>query len=154
MSTGTAVNCGQSLARENTKIEPAKVIARYIDGKVLKGYTHDFFPNKTTFRIFPSIDEPLKEGTKIEMIDLKAVFFVRDFAGNPSYDEQKYFVQDKQPIGRKIEITFKDGEILVGTTVGYTPHRLGFFLFPVDLQSNNLRVFVISTAVRELRFLQ
>jgi hypothetical protein len=43
--------------------------------------------------------------------------------------------------------------VLVGSTVGYAPQRLGFFLFPVDPKSNNLRVFVISAAVRKVRFL-
>jgi uncharacterized protein DUF6982 len=152
MNIDSAINSVQSSARETTEIKPAKVITRYVDGKVLKGYSHDFFPNKTTFHIFPRIDEPMKEGTKIQMGDLKAVFFVRDFTGDPSYDEQKCFPQDKKPIGRKIEITFNDGEVLTGTTVGYTPNRIGFFLFPVDLRSNNLRVFVISAAVRALRF--
>jgi hypothetical protein len=35
----------------------------------------------------------------------------------------------------------------------YTPNRAGFFLFPVDFGSNNLRVFVISPSVKAMRFL-
>jgi hypothetical protein len=152
MYINTPANSGENLKRD-AQIEPVKVIARYVNGKVMKGYTHDFFPNKQIFRISPSIDEHLKEGTKIQVLDLKALFFVRDFTGNPSYNEQKHFSQDKQFLGRKIEVTFKDNEVLVGTTVGYAPQRLGFFLFPVDPESNNLRVFVISAAVRKVRFL-
>jgi len=153
MNTDTAINYGRNVMSDSLQIEPVKVIARYVNGKVLKGYTHDFFPNKHIFRISPSIDEPLKEGTKIQILDLKALFFVRDFAGDPSYDEKKYFLQDKQFLGRRIEVTFKDAEVLIGTTVGYAPQRLGFFLFPADPKSNNLRVFVVSAAVRKLRVL-
>jgi len=80
------------------------------------------------------------------------LFFVRDFHGNPSYDEQKYFPEEKRPIGRKVEVTFKDGEVLVGTTVGYDPLRPAFFLYPADPRSNNLRVFAISAAVKEVRY--
>jgi hypothetical protein len=153
MNTNT-VNCGRSLTGTSTQIEPAKVIARYADGKVLKGYSHDFFPNKATFHIFSHVDESPREGTIIRVGDLKAIFFVRDFTGDPSYDEQKSFPGNSKPIGRKIEITFNDGEILTGTVVGYTSDRAGFFLFPVDSRSNNLRVFIISSAVKATRFLQ
>jgi hypothetical protein len=50
----------------------------------------------------------------------------------------------------KIRITFFDGEILVGTTHGYTPNREGFFIAPLEKDSNNLRVFVISSAVKKV----
>lgn len=151
--TDTARNYGRNVMSDSSQIEPIKVIARYVSGKVLKSYTHDFFPNKHIFHISPSIDKALKEGTTIQMMDLKALFFVRDFAGDSSYNERKSFVEDKQLHGRKIEVTFKDGEVLVGRTVGYTPNRPGFFIFPADPKSNNLRVFVISAALRKVRFL-
>lgn len=153
MNTDTAINYGRNVVSDSSQIEPVKVIARYVNGKVLKGCTHDFFPNKQIFRISPSTNDPLKEGTRIQILDLKALFFVRDFAGDPSYNEKKYFSQNKQLHGRKIEVTFKDGEVLIGTTVGYTPDRLGFFIVPADPKSNNLRVFIISAAVKKVRFL-
>lgn len=71
MNIDTAVNSGENLKRDYTQMEPVKVIARYVNGKVLKGYTHDFFPNKHILRISPSIDESLKEGTKIQMLTSK-----------------------------------------------------------------------------------
>lgn len=49
-------------------------------------------------------------------------------------------------------MTFKDGEVLVGTTLGYDPHRSGFFIFPVDPQGNNLRVFAVVKSVAKVRF--
>jgi hypothetical protein len=50
----------------------------------------------------------------------------------------------------KIKITFFDGEILIGTTHGYTPEREGFFVAPLESDSNNLRIFVISSAVKKV----
>jgi hypothetical protein len=84
---------------------------------------------------------------------LKAVFFVRDFAGNPMHEERKEYKEGEKPQGRKVEVMFKDGEVLVGTTLGYDPSRPGFFIFPADPKSNNVRVFVVSTAVKKVRFL-
>jgi len=85
--------------------------------------------------------------------DLKAVYFVRDFAGDPKYRERKQFLDgEKPPQGRKVEVVFKDGERLVGTTLGYDPHRSGFFIFPVDPQGNNLRIFAVLTSVGKVSF--
>jgi hypothetical protein len=50
----------------------------------------------------------------------------------------------------KARITFFDGEILVGTTQGYTPERDGFFVVPLERDSNNLRIFVVSSAVKKV----
>jgi hypothetical protein len=50
----------------------------------------------------------------------------------------------------KVGITFSDGEILVGTTHGYTPDREGFFVIPLERDSNNLRIFVVSSAVKKV----
>ena len=133
--------------------EPVKIIARDTNGKIIKGYTSDFFPNKPFFHVHKSIFESESEGVKVHLKELKAVFFVKDFEGNPSYDERKELAKDQKLHGRKIEITFQDSEMLVGTTTGYDPHREGFFLFPVDLQSNNLRVFVLSRAVKRVRWI-
>jgi len=133
--------------------EPIKIIARYADGKIIKGYTPDFFPNKPFFHVYKSVFESKNEGSKVLLEELKAVFFVKDFEGNPLYNERKEFIEGQKLHGRKIEVTFKDSEVLVGTTTGYDPHREGFFLFPVDPQSNNLRIFVISNAVKKVRYL-
>jgi hypothetical protein len=51
-------------------------------------------------------------------------------------------------------MSFKDGEMLVGSTMGYDPKREGFFLFPPDSQSNNMKVFVVLSAVSRVDFIQ
>ena len=85
--------------------------------------------------------------------DLKAVFFVKDFVGDSSYDERKSYLDREKPHGRKMEVTFADGEVLVGSSLGYDPKRLGFFLSLADPGSNNLRTFAVSAAVKSVRFL-
>jgi hypothetical protein len=62
--------------------------------------------------------------------DLKAVFFVRDFYDDNSLEERKHFMPGNSLPGRKNEVTFNDGEVLVGTTTGYDYERPGFFIFP------------------------
>jgi hypothetical protein len=133
-------------------VEPVKVVARYINGKRVKGFSQDFFPNKDRFHISQAA-KPSEEAVEVIIKDLKAVFFVRDFAGNYQYDERKSYMEGERPSGRKIEVTFKDGEVLVGTTLGYDTNRPGFFLFPADPKSNNIRVFAVTTAVKKVRHL-
>ena len=43
---------------------------------------------------------------------------------------------------------------MVGSTAGYDLDRLGFFFFPADPDCNNLRVFVISSAVESITELE
>jgi hypothetical protein len=133
-------------------MEPVKVVARYVNGKRVKGFSQDFFPNKDRFRVYPAA-KPSGEATEVLVKELKAVFFVQDFAGNSLYHERKKYLEGEKPSGRKVEVTFMDGEVLVGTTLGYDPSRPGFFLFPADPKSNNIRIFAISTSVKKVRYL-
>jgi hypothetical protein len=83
--------------------------------------------------------------------DLKAVFFVKSLVGNAAYHENKEFGGPAS--GRKVQVSFKDGEVLVGSTQGYQPDRPGFFMVPADPQSNNDRVYVVVRAVEKVSFL-
>lgn len=55
--------------------------------------------------------------------------------------------------GHRVEVAFVDREILRGRTYNYRPDLPGFFLAPEHSESTNLRVFVVSSAVRHVRFL-
>ena len=132
---------------------PAKIVVHQADGTVLKGYSQDFSPTAQQFHIRRDAVGGSDPGQRVMMRDLKAIFFVRDFAGNSAYKEQKEFVVGTPLSGRKMEVTFTDGEVLVGTTTGYDAQRPGFFLFPVDGQSNNARIFIVQTVVKQVKFI-
>jgi uncharacterized protein DUF6982/PilZ domain-containing protein len=126
-----------------------KVIARFIDGRIVAGYTNDFHPTKQQLHLFPNPRQG--ESTFIPLAQLKALFFVREFSGDPTLVESKDFVDPPQ--GRKVEVAFHDNEVMVGSTLGYRGEGNGFFLHPADGRSNNLRVFVTAAGVRRMRFL-
>ena len=133
------------------EMEPIKVVARYTNGTVIKGFTQDFSPNKDRFHLLP-VDK--RSGGTIEVFvsRLKAIFMVRDFSGNTQYKERKTYVKGETSSGLRLEVTFKDGEVIVGSTLlGYDPKRQGFFIFPADPMGNNTRVFVVSSAVKSVR---
>jgi hypothetical protein len=134
--------------------EPVRVVAHFIDDIVVRGYTSDFNPSNTFFLIHQAIpgsrpEEPLR----IELKEIKAVFFVKTLEGNREYQERKEFSEGDRVLGQKVEVTFIDGETIRGYTVDYNPRQQGYFLIPVDPDSNNIQVFVVSHAVSSIRFL-
>ena len=129
-----------------------KVVVRFADGRIVKGMTADFIPGKDLFHL-SVVDAPT--GTpplEIHAKDLKALFFVKDFAGNPKHVKVNQFDPAHPPVGRKISVRFKDGEVLVGTTTGYQKGRPGFFVVPADADSNIERCYVVAAATREVKF--
>jgi Family of unknown function (DUF6982) len=126
-----------------------KVVVAFLDGRRVKGYILNFSPLREAFRLFPEGSAVQSAGTDCRLKDLKAIFFVKDFTGNPERRESNDLAQGAR--GRKLEITFSDGEKLAGTTEAYSPQKLGFFIFPADLQSNNSRIFIVNANVREVK---
>lgn len=126
------------------------MVVRCADGRVLKGYTYDFGADTPRFHLVPT-EEALGEGTEVWMKDLKAVFFVRSFEGNPEYAESKDLYQERPPGTRKVMVEFEDGEMLFGYTKRYDPGQPGFFFSPIDPNSNNVRVFAVFAAVSSVR---
>jgi hypothetical protein len=127
-----------------------KVVVAFVDGRRLKGYVYDFSAVKDSFNVLPTEKTLQEHGIKVLMKDLKAVFFVKDFSGNPEYHDKA--IVDEHIHGRKIEVSFRDGETIVGKTEGYNPQKLGFFMVPGDPVSNNIRVFVVNKSAQQVRF--
>jgi hypothetical protein len=134
-------------------MDPSKIIARYRDGRTLKGTSQNFFPNKPVFHVNRQGGTGPGDVVEVNIEQLKAVFFVKDFLGNAKHVERKKLAPGDRPQGRLMEVTCKDGEVIVGTTTGYDPKRPGFFLFPIDPTTNNVRVYVVAGFVRTARFL-
>lgn len=130
--------------------ENNKVVVHYLNGRILKGTTPDFFPNRPLFHLqTPSGDKTIEIVTK----ELKAVYFVRDFSGHPERRDVPGFLKGPAETtqGRKLVVRFKDGEILCGYSHAYAVGRDGFFLMPSDTGGNNLRVYVLSAATAEVQ---
>ena len=134
-------------------MEQSKIVARYRDGRTLKGTTQNFFPNKPNFHVNRHGGTVPGDLIEVNLDELKAIFFVRDFTGNAKHVERKKLALGDRVQGRLMEVTCMDGEVIVGTTTGYDPKRPGFFLFPIDPLANNTRVFLVTAAIKTARFL-
>jgi len=128
-------------------MEKKKIVAKFKDGSNMKGVLVDFSPDKTILKLIPSKGEI----QLIETEKLKAVFFVKDFRGSKKRKD-KY--KDANPWGgKKIQVHFLDGEIIVGYTLHYDLGNQGFFVIPADDKSNNDNIFVIISATNKITFL-
>ena len=128
-----------------------RVVAHFQDGRLLKGFTYDFLPGREVFHLADTA--PGARPVKVPVAELKAIFFVKTFDGDPQRPKVNDPAAAEAAPGRRIRIVFKDGEVLVGTTQGYNPSRPGFFVVPADPESNNERCYVVAAATREVGFL-
>lgn len=135
--------------------ETDKAVLRFNDGKILKGYVRDFTPDEGMVKLLEA-----ETGTVLtfDIHRLKAIFFVKSFEGDRQHREKKSYGISKLK-GHRIFIKFKDKEDMVGFLEGHFPWKKGFFLskqedtvkgffiLPVDEDSNNVKVFVVSSSV-------
>lgn len=129
-----------------------KIVARYADGRMVKGTTVDFFPTKDLFHVSVT-DGGGTRLVEVSLKELKALFFVRDFSGDPKHVTANEFDPSRPAPGRKLKVVFKDGEVMVGTTTGYQPGRPGFFIVPADAAANTERCYVVTASTQEVSFI-
>ena len=122
-----------------------RLIARYRDGRVLKGSASDFAPGKASFHM-ASMDDP-SAITEVLISELKALFFVKDFFGDPKHVYRNDFDPEAPSVGRKLLVEFEDGEKMAGYSLVFNPAHGGFFLTPADPHCNTIRAFIANAAV-------
>lgn len=125
-----------------------EVVARYLDGRVVKGVSLDVDPGRPVCHIRTEGQRTLE----VKLKELKALFFVKDLVGDAGRDDiLKLESGDGRARGAyPIELEFADGERLVGLTVRYPPVRPFFFVLPADAKSNNVRVLVNKAAIKRM----
>ena len=128
-----------------------RVVIRKLDKGLIKGFIE---PHR-----YLSIDlEVLDRDGRLVHVPLsqvKGVFFVRDFEGNPDRAERKIFRSRPRLAGLWVRMTFKDNEVLEALLPNnlLDVDPLGFLVTPPDVYSNNLRIFIPRTALTEMEVL-
>jgi len=138
--------------KDNQTSTYKKVVVRKLDRSLVKG-----FVESATYLSLNRMEMIDREGRAmtVPLPEIKAVFFVRDFDGNPQRSERKLFQSRPRMAGLWVQMTFKDNEVLEGLL----PNNLveisqeGFLVTPADLYSNNLKIFVPRTALSKINVL-
>lgn len=126
-----------------------KIVVHTKDGAIHKGVTNDFDPTQPGFHLLPAEGGGVPMRFKID--DLKALFYVKDYVGNRDFVARQQF-DEAQRAARRAIISFRDGEEIWGILgKGADDDGNGFYFFPADERDNNIRIFVIRSAMKELR---
>ncbi len=127
------------------------VVVHYKGGTIKKGYTHNFAFFRETFDLVQEVPDGGEAGRaeKIRVEDLKALFYVKNFDGNPGHPPSP--TNERPWVGDRVEVTFRDNETLIGFTPRYREDDNGFILYPADPHCNNHIVAVIRSAVQQVK---
>ena len=119
-----------------------RVVARFIDGRMIKGTTQDFIPTRPYLHIFP-VDGG--GSMRVAQNELKALFFVRNLEGDRTRIDIPAFTGGpaESAYGRKIAVRFPDGELICGYSLTYSTARDGFFMSTMDARGNNERIYIV-----------
>jgi hypothetical protein len=130
-----------------------RIVLHFHDKRLLKGYTHDFTPLREKFHLVSEQESDKGNIYEVTCAELKAVFFVKSFSGNREYAEKTSFddVDAAGLRGLKVKVEFPDGEVIRGTSFGYSRNRKGFFIVPLDPDSNNERIYVVTNILRDVK---
>ena len=90
----------------------------------------------------------------MNLADLKAVFFVKTFAGNPDYTERNEFQKETAQKVRRWRLPSQMVRFCKDRFSRYRMQETGLFLFPANSKSNNLTLFVVNAAVKKFRYLR
>ncbi|HKQ62132.1 MAG TPA: hypothetical protein VJS92_12655 [Candidatus Polarisedimenticolaceae bacterium] len=126
-----------------------KIVVHMKDGTIHKGVTQDFETAQPSFHLLPGEGGGVPIRVRLE--EMKALFYVKDYIGNRDYVARRQFDEAKRASRRAI-VVFHDGEEIWGTLgPGADEPGSGFYFFPADQNDNNIRIFVIRSALKELR---
>src|SRR5947208_10112303 len=94
-----------------------QVVARYKDGRIVKGTSLDIDPARPSCHV----RTPDGKTFEVRVKDLKALFFVRSLAGDSARDENRTpNPEDLRSRGSKLlTMTFEYGEVMVALTNRY-----------------------------------
>lgn len=130
-------------------VKKERVVLRYLNGDMEKCYIKPYISCSV------KVIQVIKEDGKVETIpikDLKAIFFVKEFEGK-GHKAGSWVEEDPEglKVGKKVIVTFKDGENIKGKVLGDLEKGEGFFLYPLEKGSNNIKIFVVKKSVLEIK---
>ena len=126
-----------------------KIVVHMKSGEIQKGLTQDFDPASEMFHLLPA--EGGGVPVRIALEEMKALFYVKDYIGNRDFIARREFDEEQHKERRAI-VFFQDGEEIWGILgEGADEEGAGFFFYPADERDNNIRIFIVRSAMKELR---
>ena len=126
-----------------------KIVVHMKAGAIHKGVTHDFDPVKETFHLLPAEGGGIP--IRVVLEEMKALFYVKDYIGNRDFVARGLFDEAHRE-KRKAIVHFQDDEEIWGYLgEDASEENAGFLFYPADTRDNNISIFVVRSALKELR---
>ncbi len=131
---------------------PPKVVIRLLDGSLVKGIIVSPCQPRSNLPRLIKIRTIEGKLVPVALSDTKAIFYVKDLAGNRDYREKKHFIGQPEIKGLWIRLHFRDHEDIEGII----PNSLasfvgsGFYFKPPDPRSNNELIYVNKKALLDM----
>ena len=77
---------------------------------------------------------------------------MKSFEGNFLHKTLHTF-DDLSGYGKKVLVKFRDGERFYGRVEVLKPEDQGFFIYPLDTESNTIRAFVLKDFISDIRLM-
>lgn len=134
-----------------------KVVVHLADRKLLKGYM-DMADSLAGAGIVcnshsapEQVEVELLTGGRasIDLKSAKALFFVKEFDGQPQYSDLRFFRRTPEFAGLWVRVRFHDDELaegLVQNSLDFLLNR-GFLMKPSDPRSNNRFIYALKSAL-------
>ena len=128
--------------------EKVPVVLRYLNGDMEKCLIKPYI--SCSIKVIQVIKQDGSVRT-IPIESLKAIFFVKELNGK---GHKKGSWEEEDPnalkVGKKIVVTFKDDEKIKGKVLGEWEKGEGFFIYPIEKDSNNLKIFVVRSSITKI----
>jgi hypothetical protein len=125
----------------------SEVHVAFLHGRRLHGYTRGFHSSASVIDLWPSRSALDGERQMVPLTLVRQVVFVCDFDDAGTSTPLGY-LGDRSV--HPVEVTFRNNDIVRGTTPGYDAEQIGFWI--VQSHPQNTRVFAVSSAVRQICF--
>lgn len=127
----------------------SRIVACAMSGRTQEGFTSDFTPAGGQLELHAE-PTPASTAAVVPFTELKMIRFLKDPARRTA--PAGAVTATAAPKGRKLRITFTDGQQLEGTTESYRRSAPGFFVQPSDPEGDDERVFVMGSATTQVIF--
>ena len=129
-----------------------KVIVKFLTGEEKKGDIMFFNVNNPTFPLQVEKEDGTSEMHTVIIDSVKAIYFLKKEELSKTSLRKETIEQSKYAgtVAFKLMVEFKDGEVLHGTTLKYSPNDKGFFLIPLNPGDKSERVYVNAVAVKNV----
>lgn len=134
--------------RDNVVKAGDRVVVRLQNGAVLKGFLTAFDPGENAISAIVS-GEKQPQAIKFEVIKVLHLSTLRQWVKSELSTQDPHQAITLPRENQEFKIEFKDGDSLVGKTMGFRTDREGLYVYPLHNENQFFCVFIPNNAIKD-----